>query len=76
MALQLLALRANGARGGGGRVRSIPVNISDDRNQVLEALPIFSTCIALRRAQRVEREVSEAEEAKAACAQGSDIFGR
>jgi len=32
---------------------------------------IFSTCLALRRAQRIEREVSEAEEARAACAQGA-----
>ena len=32
---------------------------------------IFSTCLALRRAQRIEREVSEAEEARAACAQES-----
>ena len=30
---------------------------------------IFSTCLALRRAQRIEREVGEAEEARAACAQ-------
>ena len=28
-------------------------------------------CLALRRAQRIEREVSEAEEARAACAPGS-----
>ena len=34
-------------------------------------LVIFSTCLALRRAQRIGREVIEAEEARAACAQGS-----
>jgi len=31
----------------------------------------FSTCLALRRVQRIERGVSGAEEARAACAQGS-----
>ena len=36
--------------------------------------PIFATCISLRRAQGIEREVSEAEEARAACAQGSSDF--
>ena len=33
--------------------------------------PISSICLALRRAQRIERDVSEAEEARAACGQGS-----
>ena len=33
---------------------------------------IFSMCLALRRVQQIEREVSEAEEASAACAQGSE----
>ena len=37
----------------------------------VKVLKIFSTDLALRRAQRIEREVSEAEEARAACAQGS-----
>jgi len=32
---------------------------------------MFSTCFALRRAQRIEHEASEADEATAACAQGS-----
>ena len=40
------------------------------RNQM-----IFSTCLALRRAQRIECEVSEAEEARAACAEGSQPAG-
>ena len=31
----------------------------------------FPTCLVLRRSQRIERGVSEAEEARAACAQGS-----
>ena len=31
----------------------------------------FSTCLALRRAQHIEREVSQAEAAGASCAQGS-----
>jgi hypothetical protein len=35
-----------------------------------EELLSVSTCLALRRAQRIECEVSEAEEARAACAQG------
>ena len=37
---------------------------------------IFSTCLALRRAQQIEREVSEAEEARAACAHGHSLHSR
>ena len=38
-------------------------------------LPSFSACLALRRAQRIERDVSEAEQARTACARGSLLFG-
>ena len=45
------------------------------RNREVEKDQIFSPWLALmRRAQRIEREVSEAEEARAACAPGS-IWG-
>jgi len=46
------------------------------RSEVREGAFSFSTCLALRRAQRIEREVSEAEEVRAACAQGSRSAGR
>ena len=45
--------------------------ISPLSSQKTAELQIFSTCLALRRAQRIEREVREAGESRAACAQGS-----
>jgi len=46
-------------------------DLSTGDTGMLERSKNLSTCLALRRAQLIEREVSEAEEARAACAQGS-----
>jgi len=60
-------------RGGVSYERGTPV-LEEPAAQLTNTKPkvgtIFSTCLALRQAQRIEREVGEAEEARAACAQG------